>query len=283
MGGAGLIAIKRRIKSITNTRKITKAMGLVATAKLKKLRDRIAVNEQYYSNCYDIMRELFENNENHSVYAYGNANHKKVYIVLTSDMGLCGGFNINVINKTLNHISEDKDNSVFILVGEKGRNYFKRLRYEMTAEYVEVPDLPSIKEAREISENVLDMFINKEVGEINIVYTRFISAVKQEVQIDKLLPFNIKNNTFFNDKIIFEPTLDEIIESSIKIYMNEAILYCMLNAKTSEQSARMNAMDGATKNANELLKKLNFKYNRIRQSAITQEISEIVGGAEAQR
>lgn len=283
MGGAGLIAIKRRIKSVTNTRKITKAMGLVATSKLRKVRDRLTINEQYYSRYSSVIKELFENYEEHSIYAYGNGSPKKLYIVLTSDTGLCGGFNLSVLNKALDYVSADRDNSLIIIIGQKGRNYFNKLKYKTVAEYVEVPDLPNIKEAREISSNVLEMFINGEVGEINVVYTKFLSGVKQEVQVSKLLPVDIKGRVSFNDKIIFEPDLGEIVENAMKLYINEMILYSMLSSKASEHSARMNAMDGATKNANDLLQKLNLKYNRIRQSAITQEISEIVGGAEAQR
>jgi F-type H+-transporting ATPase subunit gamma len=283
MSGAGLIAIKRRIKSITNTRKITKAMGLVATSKLKRLRYRLLVNEQYYSKYNDIIKLLFESYEEHSIYTYGNGNSKKLYIVLTSDTGLCGGFNLNVLNKALDKIGADRDNALIMIVGQKGRNYFNKLRYETVAEYIEVPHLPNIKESREIASRALEMFINKEVGEVSIVFTRFLSAVKQEVQVNRLLPVEFKSKTSINDKIIFEPELDDMIEDAVKLYMNEVVLYSMLNAKASENSARMNAMDGATKNANDLLQKLNLRYNRIRQSAITQEISEIVGGAEAQR
>lgn len=283
MSGAGLISIKRRIRSVTNTRKITKAMGLVATSKLKKLRDRLTINEQYYSKYNEIMEDLFQNYEENSIYSNGNGSSKKLYIVLTSDMGLCGGFNLNVLNKTLDYIRGGKDSSIIIVVGQKGRNYFNKLKYETAAEYVEVPDLPNIKESREITDRALEMFNNREVGEVNIVFTKFISAVKQEVQINKVLPIDVKERKAFNDIMLFEPALDEIMENAIELYINETILFSLLNAKASEHSARMNAMDGATKNANDLLEKLNLRYNRIRQSVITQEISEIVGGAEAQR
>ena len=283
MAGAGLIAIKRRIKSITNTKKITKAMGLVATAKLRKSRVKLNYNMEYHNSLIDVIKELLENYEENSIYINGNKSKTKLYIVLTSDTGLCGGFNGAVFNETYERMVQDKANSKMIVVGQKGKNYFARIKQETLAEYVEIPDLPTIKEAKEIASRVLFMYENGEVGEINIVYTKFVSAVKIMSTCEKLLPLDLYNNHGINDVVDFEPNLTELLEEAIKFYLKEEILYCMLNSKCSEQSSRMNAMDGATKNADELLEKLKLKYNRIRQSSITQEISEIVGGAEAQK
>lgn len=282
MGAAELIAIKRRIKSVTNTRKITKAMGVVATSKLKKLRDRLADIEAYHSKYSGIVEELVANYEECSTYLSGNGSTKKLYIVITSDMGLSGGFSLNVLNKAVSEINNEKENSVVIVIGQKGRSYFKKLRYETAAEYLEIPDMPGISEVTEITKKAMDMFNNAEVGEINVVYTKFLSTVKQEVQITKILPIELKSRNTSNN-IIFEPSLAEIIENTMRPYISETILYCLVNSKTSEYSARMSAMNAATKSANDILDKLNSRYNRIRQSAITQEISEIVGGAEAQR
>ncbi|MGY0374367.1 ATP synthase F1 subunit gamma [Clostridium sp. JNZ J1-5] len=287
MAGAGLIAIKRRIRSIKNTKKITKAIGLVATSKLRKSREVLVLNNAYYDELKKVMKQILQENEfDNNMYIEGNQSNKKLYISLTSDSGLCGGFNGNVVSKTLDSISQDKENSKLIIVGQKGRAYFKRFNIEAIAEYVEIPDIPTIKEVNIILDKALELFLKEEVGEVNVVYTKFVSAVKQEVKVKRILPFDTEDLKEENTIVAlseFEPSREKMLISIARSYLNQTLLNLMLNAKTSEQQARMTSMDGATKNADDLLDKLNLKYNRIRQSAITQEISEIVGGAEAQR
>lgn len=287
MAGAGLIAIKRRIRSINNTKKITKAIGLVATSKLRKSREVLVLNNAYYDELKKVMQQILQENEfDNNMYIEGNQSNKKLYISLTSDSGLCGGFNGNVVSKTLDSISQDKENSKLIIVGQKGRAYFKRFNIEAIAEYVEIPDIPTIKEVNIILDKALELFLKEEVGEVNVVYTKFVSAVKQEVKVKRILPFDTEDLKEENTIVAlseFEPSREKMLISIARSYLNQTLLNLMLNAKTSEQQARMTSMDGATKNADDLLDKLNLKYNRIRQSAITQEISEIVGGAEAQR
>lgn len=287
MAGAGLIAIKRRIKSVTNTRKITKAMGLVATAKLRKSREKLEVNSKYYkafeSTMHDILSDAYNLLEEHSIYINGNKGTKKLYIVLTSDSGLCGGFNANVVTAATEAMRDDRANSISIIVGAKGRAYFRRLKYETAAEFVQIPDMPTIKEAKVIAHKALSMYSSGEAGEVYVIYTKFFSAVKQVTQVEKLLPLEAPKEHV--DKIYnhYEPDLDILLKHVVKVNMTQKVLNFMLNAKASEQGSRMSAMDGATKNANDILESLNLQYNRVRQSAITQEISEIVGGAEAQR
>lgn len=287
MAGAGLIAIKRRIRSINNTKKITKAIGLVATSKLRKSREVLVLNNAYYDELKKVMQQILQENEfDNNMYIEGNQSNKRLYISLTSDSGLCGGFNGNVVSKTLDSISQDKENSKLIIVGQKGRAYFKRFNIEAIAEYVEIPDIPTIKEVNIILDKALELFLKEEVGEVNVVYTKFVSAVKQEVKVKRILPFDTEDLKEENTIVAlseFEPSREKMLISIARSYLNQTLLNLMLNAKTSEQQARMTSMDGATKNADDLLDKLNLKYNRIRQSAITQEISEIVGGAEAQR
>ncbi|MEA4825871.1 MAG: ATP synthase F1 subunit gamma [Clostridium sp.] len=287
MAGAGLIAIKRRIRSINNTKKITKAIGLVATSKLRKSREVLVLNNAYYDELKKVMQQILQENEfDNNMYIEGNQSNKRLYISLTSDSGLCGGFNGNVVSKILDSISQDKENSKLIIVGQKGRAYFKRFNIEAIAEYVEIPDIPTIKEVNIILDKALELFLKEEVGEVNVVYTKFVSAVKQEVKVKRILPFDTEDLKEENTIVAlseFEPSREKMLISIARSYLNQTLLNLMLNAKTSEQQARMTSMDGATKNADDLLDKLNLKYNRIRQSAITQEISEIVGGAEAQR
>lgn len=285
MAGAGLIAIKRRVKSITNTKKITKAMSLVATAKLRKSRAKLIINDNYFTYCKEVIKLILNNYTGDSIYTKGNTSNKKLYIVFTSDTGLCGSFNGTIVNRAIEEIGEDKDNSLVMVIGRRGKNYFNKMKYETAAEYVDVPDLPTIKEAEEITRHALELYKKGTVGRIYIVFTKFISAVKLTPSIEKLLPMDTKmvNDYQYDEFITFEPKIDDIIENSIYFYIKEQIFNLMLNSKASEQSSRMRSMDGATKNANDLLDRLNLLYNRIRQSSITSEISEIVGGAEAQK
>lgn len=278
---AGLIAIRRRIKSITNTRKITKAMGLVATAKLRKTRSLLDINCDYYNSFEETIKLIVQNVEDYNIYTHGNKSNKKLIIVFTSDSGLCGGFNSNAVSESIKQASENKDNSLIMVVGQKGRAYFNKLKYDTAAEYVGISDLPSLKEARIIAEHALRLYRSGEVGEVAVVYTKFHSAVKQDVLTKKLLP--IEYNTVNDSSIILEPEVNTLLEDLSDTYVQQCILNFMLHSKASEQGARMSAMDGATKNANDLLEKLQLKYNRVRQSIITQEISEIVGGAGAQK
>jgi len=260
-------------------------MGLVATAKLRKTRLKLEVNSKYNSYFDESIKEVLAGfpAETYNIYTHGNKSKKKLYIALTSDSGLCGGFNSNVVNNTVTELSKDRENSLVLLVGQKGRSYLKRYKYESVAEFVDIPDLPSIREAYMITNHVLDMYENGEVGEVYIFFTQFNSTVNQNVEFKKLLPLGYNDKDEVREYVMIEPDISQFVDETIKINLNRQILNCMLNAKASEQGSRMTAMDGATRNADDILEKLKLKYNRIRQGAITQEISEIVGGAEAQK
>jgi F-type H+-transporting ATPase subunit gamma len=281
MAGAGLVAIKRRIKSVTSTQKITNAMALIATANLRKVRKKLDTNNAYSELFGSIVNELIPEVNGRNIYIDGNGSKKKLYICLNSDTGLCGGFNNNVVNELSAHVSKDKENAILIAVGQKGRMYFKRLHYTAEAEYVDIPDIPTIKEANTLTYKALDFYKSGKVGEINIVYTKFISTIKQDVFVEKLLPLEESKTNQKRVIVKFEPEVDYMIDDIVVSHLKQKILNCMMNSKASEQASRMTAMDGSTKNANDLLETLNIKYNRERQSAITQEITEIVGGAES--
>ncbi|KEI93727.1 ATP synthase F1 subunit gamma [Clostridium botulinum] len=282
MAGAGLIGIRRRIKSVTNIRKITKAMGLVSTAKLRKARVNLEINKKYYNEYKIILKDIINFIEDSNIYIDGNGSHKKLYVIFTSDSGLCGSFNINIINNVMNEIKEDKENSLVIVIGQKGRMYLKKLGINTLAEYIEIPDVPTTKEARTIAKNIIKLYSSKEVGEVFLVYSEFYSPVKQQVLINKILPFT-KENKSDNKYIEFNPPVTQLMDEILENYLKATILNCFSNSKASENGSRMTAMNGATDNANDLLDNLDLQFNRLRQSAITQEISEIVGGAEAQR
>jgi F-type H+-transporting ATPase subunit gamma len=289
MAGAGLISLKRRIRSVTNTRKITKAMGLVATSKLRRSREVLEINKKYHDAfeetisymTADARISLLEKN----IYMNGNKGTKKLYIVLTSDSGLCGGFNANAVVAAVEAIKKDRAGSSVIVVGQKGRAYFKKMNIETLAEYVEIPDLPTLKEASIIGDKALGMFEAGEAGEVYVIYTKFYSAIKQTVDVKRLLPLemNTETKSEMPSNIIYEPELADILKYMVKMNIRQEVLNFMLNSKASEQGSRMSSMDNATKNANDILLRLNLQYNRVRQTAITQEITEIVSGAEAQK
>lgn len=285
MAGSGLVGIKRRIKSVTNTRKITKAMGLVATSKFKRTREALEVNTPYHDFLKTIMSNVLENEDISSIYKDGNSSRKKLYVVFTSDSGLCGAFNINVLNRAMEEISKDKENSIIMVIGEKGVSFFNRFNYDISQKYVNIPDNPTLGDANDFAAEALQMYANAEVGEINAVYNHFYSQTKNEVQVEKVLPLssNLEVKNTKGRYMKFEPEAQNLLDDIIPLYMREKMLYFLINSKNGEQAIRMTAMDGATKNANQLLDKLKLQYNRLRQSAITQEISEIVGGAEAQK
>ena len=283
MGSAGLIEIKRRIKSVESTRKITKAMNVVATSKLRKVRKELSNSEDYHLLSEEIVNNLVSSLPDDYENPFFNTSSNdldKLYIVITSDTGLCGGFNGNVANK-LNEIIVHKSSSRVVVIGSKGISYMKRYGFDSEKEYIDIPDVPTIKEVRVIYDDVVRMFKNGEIGEVNIVFTEFKSPIKQEVKIEKLFPLVIKSES--SKQFLVEPSLEDVLNSSLDIYFKSKIRRAMLHSKVSEQSARMTAMDAATRNANDILQSLNLKYNRIRQGMITQEISEIVGGAEAQK
>jgi F-type H+-transporting ATPase subunit gamma len=281
MAGAGLLILKRRIRSITSTQKITKAMGLVATSKLRKTREQLSLNEKYYNHFNKIMADAVVGVEDFNVFTHGNKSDKKLYIILASDSGLCGGFNSNVVNEAANALNKDRANSVVITVGQKGKLYLKRHKYETAAEFVDISDIPTLEEAAMITNKALEMYTIGEVGEVYVVYSKFFSAVKQVVTVDKVLPIAKAEGATEHTFIKIEPAAENLINEVALLYFKQKLLNHMINAKASEQGSRMQAMDGATKNANDLLDGLKIRYNRERQGVITQEITEIVGGAEA--
>ncbi|MBD7912653.1 MULTISPECIES: ATP synthase F1 subunit gamma [Clostridium] len=281
MGAAGLIEIKRRMKSVQSTKKITNAMGLVATSKLRRCRMELSANEEYMKAAEQIVRSLASAESDFvSPYFSGNNSEKKLYIVMTSDQGLCGGYNNNVVTFLENLVENDMNNTRVITVGSKGIGYVKRAGFETVSEYVDIPDIPTAKEVKVICEKALSLYNSKEVSEVHIVYTEFQSSVKQEVKDELLLPVKKLEGTSVDQ--IVEPDYETVLTDSLEVYLKGKLRRLMLSSKCSEQSSRMTAMDGATSNANDILENLNLKYNRIRQSIITQEITEIVSGAEAQ-
>jgi F-type H+-transporting ATPase subunit gamma len=279
LAGAGLLDLKRRIKSVTNTQKITRAMGLVATAKFKKVRDRAEKTTPYFDKFQEAIRKLALSPDlEGSKYFMENDSDRDIYIVITSDSGLCGSYNTNVILETLKQI-EGKNVSL-ITVGEKARSFFTRRGIDTISEFVELGDSPSYKDAVDIMRPAIEAFEKGEARNVYIVYTKFYSPVKQRVEVLKVLPME-KAEGEKGKEIVFEPSPKEVFEYVMPKYLSTTMFYALVHGVASEYANRMSAMDNATKNAGELLDKLRLMYNRARQSGITQEITEIVSGAES--
>ncbi|AIY79327.1 F0F1 ATP synthase subunit gamma [Clostridium botulinum] len=283
MGSAGLIEIKRRIKSVESTRKITNAMGLVATSKLRKTRKELFINKKFFEETEKIIEKLAStiSQDDDSIYFKSNKSKYKLYILVSSDTGLCGSYNNTVVSYLDSLVRDEKENIKIITVGSKGLSYVKRIGLDTIADYVDIPDIPTVKEVKIVFESALKMYKDGEVSEINVAYLDFVSPVKQEPKAEKLLP--IEKITSMPEEFITEPNSEEVLNNALNIHLKGKFRNILLSAKCSEQSSRMTAMNGATQNANDILDNLNLKYNRIRQQIITQEISEIVGGAEAQK
>ena len=282
MGTAGLALIKRRINSIENTKKITKAMALVATSKLKKVRKNLNYALVYNENIKEIFDKVIGQlpEEYESIYLDNKSNGKKLYIILGSDMGLCGGFNSNIALYIKEKV-EDKDNISIVNIGLRCQSYLKRYKIPYIKQYTDIKDIPTNKEIDQIYEFALDMYKNKEISEIKIIYTEFISPLKQNIREITLLP--IKMREYKELDCLVDPSVEEVFENYIDIYMKSELIKAMISSKVSEYSSRRIAMENATESADDILKNLNIKFNRIRQGIITQEIAEIVGGTEFKR
>lgn len=274
----GLLELKRRIKSISNTQKITRAMGLVATAKFKKVRERAEKTNPYFDKFRESINLMALSSDVLSSKFFNiNNTDTDVYVVISSNTGLCGSYNANVFHEAQHRISGQKVK--LITVGEKGKGFFARRGYDIMADFVDFGDTPSYKEAVEVLRPALDAYLDGSVRNVYIIYTRFYNPVKMHVETIKLLPFERPEGK--QEERLFEPSPKEVFDYVLPKYLSTTMYYAFVNSIASEISSRMNAMDNATKNANEILDALKLAYNRARQSNITQEITEIVGGAEA--
>ncbi|WP_430884015.1 ATP synthase F1 subunit gamma [Fusibacter sp. JL216-2] len=287
MAGAGAREIKRKIRSVNSTRQITKAMELVSTAKLKRAKDRVDITRPYFETVMRTVQDIMQN-EKSLKHDYLNVRdvQKTLYIVVSADRGLCGGYNINVLKMTGADM-ESPDKSNVITVGKKARDFFSKNEVESLGEYVYISEKPSFSDAQDIARKCLKLFSDEKVDEIKLVYTRLISTIAQEPAILKLLPIEVpegEENTTDNEMqefVTYEPSAEAVLSYVIPKYMESTIFGALVESSAAEQAARRIAMENASDNADDMIAELSLTYNQARQAAITQEISEIVGGAEA--
>lgn len=274
--------IRQKIKSVNTSYKITKAMQLVSTAKLKKVGKRIEMIKPYYSEVYDTFNQLIPKLSN-SIYlkTKDQVINKTIWVVFNSNLGLCGGFNNN-LNKLV--LEQYKPQDEIVVIGSKGVSYFTNHHCKIMQSYTEINIQSSYNDSQEISLFLLSKFNNKETDDIKIAYTKYVNTVTTIPTIIDLLPIvSIKTNQESNlIQTDFEPDANTVINSAIPLYVGAIVYGGLVESQVSEQALRRLAMENASNNAKEMKDKLLVSYNRARQGAITQEISEIIGGADAQ-
>ncbi len=289
MASAELRIINRRIKSVKSTKKITRAMELIASSRIVKAQQRMESSNSYIEVLDEIVQELVnlgsiaqENSEQES--------NKVALIVITSDRGLAGAYNSNILKlaeqKYQEVASSNKEVDLYA-IGKKASGYFTYRNIDPTSSYEGITDEPKFENAFEVMSSVIESYNNGDLAEVHILYTKYVSALTQNAIVKQLLPL-VKAEDNSNEQegektggYSFEPSAEEVLEELIPKYMNATLFGALLNSSTSEHASRMRAMKAATENAEELIKILSRKSNQARQAEITTEISEIVGGAEA--
>ena len=282
----GVQATKRRIRSVTSTKKITKAMELVATSKLKKTKNRFEEVKAYTEEIMNMVGSIMSKRIDASCeFLKANNSNKTLYIVVTSSLGLCGGYNANIYKTVLNEIPTE--DSLLVVLGSKGCSYFKNRNYNIIEGYIEDTTGEEYEVARRVTRTALSKFVNKEVGKIKLVYTRYVNSVTFQPVIVDLLPVTKpvvleeeEANKLHKDTL-FEPDATTILNTLIPMYFESSLYGKFVECHVSEQASRRMAMENASDNADEIIEQLQLQYNKARQTAITQEITEVVAGADA--
>ncbi len=280
---ANMKAVKLRIKSVQSTMQITKAMELVASSKLRKAKERAEVCRPYFETMHQTLADIAQGNTDFSsVYARESKNEKRCYVLIAGDRGLAGGYNTNLF-KCLEAASSGQDFLV-LPIGKKAVEYSKRNGFAcVTESFGEIADI-SVADCFEMANLLCGEFKKGEFGHIDLCYTRFVSMLSQQPSAIPVLPLNDltkeQDTKSIRNLILYEPDASEVFEAIVPEYLAGLIYGAVCESVASELAARRTAMEAATNNAEEMIEKLNLHYNRARQASITQEITEIVGGAE---
>ena len=286
---AGLKDIRSRIASVKSTRQITSAMKMVSAAKLKKAQDKVTQIRPYANKLKDVLSEVSSglDKEHKGAYNVQRPVENALIVLLTSNRGLCGGFNANICKKAKQHITDDfaelpKENIKFVCIGKKANEYVKKMGYEIVKSGNELFDDVSFENSLAYSKYLMDEFKNENYDKIDIIYNSFKNAAVHNQLIETFLPMQIETEEQNNpSEYIFEPGMKDIMEEMIPKSLRIQFFKAILDSNAAEHGARMTAMHQATDNATELIKDLTLIYNKARQAAITNEILEITSGAEA--
>ena len=279
--------IKRRIKSVSSTERITNSMKLISAGKLRRARKRYEETNENSKFIADAINDLFNSSiDIPTKYLESDDDiEKSVYIILTSSKGLCGGFNSNVLKKAHAMIDAERETPYIVAIGSKGLEYFEKRGYEIYSSYLEPPESATFYDAEELSKPIIEMFDKGEIGKVVLVYTAFVNSMEQTVIERTLLPFHVDIDPESEKDINiteYEPSAEVVFNYLIPKYVEIQLYSSVIESATCEHAARRMAMENATDNARDMLSSLNLQYNRARQTAITDEIIEIVAGSEAQ-
>ncbi|MFD1992602.1 ATP synthase F1 subunit gamma [Paenibacillus nicotianae] len=285
----GMREIKRQIKSVENTKQITKAMEMVAASKLRKAQEKAQAARPYS----DKLREVVASIASGTRGVYHPMLEKRpvkriAYLVVTSDRGLAGGYNANMLKYVSNQIKENHtstDQYELFIIGRKGRDYFRRRNLPITEEVTELTDFPTYADIKSLAYEAVKGYEEGRYDELYLCYNQFINALTQVPSSTRLLPMEsveVAEEDKLKASYEYEPSAEGVLEVLLPKYAQTLIYNALLEGKASEQGARMTAMGSATKNASQMIKDLRLVYNRARQASITQEITEIVAGANAQ-
>ena len=282
---ASMREIKRRKASIASTQQITKAMKLVSTVKLQRAKGKAEATKPYFDCMYDTVATMLSKSGNvDHPYLKSGASSKKAVITITSNRGLAGGYNNNIVKLITGDETFDTEKTEIYALGKKGRDSLALKGYSIASDMSEVMNGPIYADAKELSEALLERFEKGEIGEIYLAYTVFKNTVTHVPTMLKLLPVEIEAKDATetdNIPMNYEPDEEEALGMIIPKYITSLIYGAMMEAVASENGARMQAMDSATSNAEEMIQKLELDYNRARQGSITQELTEIIAGAQA--
>ena len=278
--------VKRRISSVENTKQITRTMEMVATSKLKKATDRVYAARPYSDALDGIVKSLHvpELSERYPLLRQPERTERVGVLLLTANRGLCGAFNANLIRETrglLERLDEEGRSWTLHVTGKKGIAFFRFRGVEMASARDDISDAPSVEEAESLAAPLRDAFLEERLDQVLIVSSEFRSALSTPPVVTELLPIRPEEGAVSPENYLLSPSGDRILRRLLPLYVRNKVYRALVENAAAEQGARRTAMKNATDNAEEMLTKLTRQYNRARQAQITQEIAEIVGGAEA--
>lgn len=291
---AGITEIRSRMRSIEQTLKITNAMYLISSAKVKKARKQLAEVEPYFDRLARTVLDIFRHSPDLK-HRYIEGHHKPKdecrtgFVVITGDKGLAGAYNHNVLKLAEEYLGHKKDPTLF-LIGQMGRHYFEKKNITIDGEFMYTAQDPTLERAREISETLLDLYEQNVLDEVYLVFTHSFSAMRMEPEIIKLLPLDramlsarrgLSEADRYRDVVRYEPSPEAVLDVLVPGVLKGYLFAALVESFCSEQNSRMTAMDSASDSARDMLKRLSLEFNRARQGAITQEITEIAAGATA--
>ena len=270
---------KRRIASVNSTKKITKAMELVATVKLKRFKNVMLENEAYANELVNIIHLLFERLEvEDNPYLAEAKSENDLYIVISSNLGLCASYNNNIYSFVTNNVP--KENTVIIPIGFKGNNFLRKEGYELIKDYVSINEKLDYSEIKKLGEFITREFINGKYRSIKLIYTHYVNSLKFVPEEMTIFPLKaVEENVNIGYEPIFDPDAKTLVDELVPIYVVSTLYHKIIESQVSEQASRRTAMENANDNADEIIDKLTLEYNKARQAAITQEISEVVSGS----